>query len=59
MNKYEDYATMGRGGSDTTAVAIAAAPGADACEIYTDVDLCVYRRSTNCSFCEKIKRNQL
>ena len=29
---------MGRGGSDTTAVAIAAALGADACEIYTDVD---------------------
>ena len=38
VNKYEDYATMGRGGSDTTAVAIAAALGADACEIYTDVD---------------------
>ena len=38
VNKYEDYATMGRGGSDTTAVAIAAAMGADACEIYTDVD---------------------
>jgi aspartate kinase len=30
--------TLGRGGSDTTAVAIAAAIGADACEIYTDVD---------------------
>jgi aspartate kinase len=30
--------TLGRGGSDTTAVAIAAALGADACEIYTDVD---------------------
>lgn len=30
--------TMGRGGSDTTAVALAAALGADACEIYTDVD---------------------
>jgi aspartate kinase len=30
--------TLGRGGSDTTAVAIAAATGADACEIYTDVD---------------------
>ena len=30
--------TLGRGGSDTTAVAVAAAIGADACEIYTDVD---------------------
>ncbi|WP_416388310.1 aspartate kinase [Faecalicatena contorta] len=38
VNKYEDYATLGRGGSDTTAVAIAAALHADACEIYTDVD---------------------
>jgi aspartate kinase len=36
----EDYniTTLGRGGSDTTAVALAAALGADACEIYTDVD---------------------
>ena len=31
-------ATLGRGGSDTTAVAVAAALGADACDIYTDVD---------------------
>lgn len=38
VNKYEDYATLGRGGSDTTAVAIAAAMHADACEIYTDVE---------------------
>ena len=29
--------TLGRGGSDTTAVALAAALGADACEIFTDV----------------------
>ncbi|MCA0171659.1 aspartate kinase [Bacillus sp. RAR_GA_16] len=33
-----DIATLGRGGSDTTAVAIAAALKADRCEIYTDVD---------------------
>ena len=33
-----DVTTLGRGGSDTTAVAMAAALGADACEIYTDVD---------------------
>ncbi|HAX50864.1 aspartate kinase [Muricomes intestini] len=38
INKYEDYSTLGRGGSDTTAVAIAAAMHADTCEIYTDVD---------------------
>src|ERR1700691_1871151 len=34
----KDITTMGRGASDTTAVALAAALGADACEIYTDVD---------------------
>lgn len=33
-----DITTLGRGGSDTTAVAVAAALGADACQIYTDVD---------------------
>src|SRR5581483_9458075 len=33
-----DVTTLGRGGSDTTAVALAAALSADACEIYTDVD---------------------
>ena len=38
INKYDDLTTLGRGGSDTTAVAIAAALHADACEIYTDVD---------------------
>src|SRR6202021_222253 len=34
----KDVPTMGRGSADTTAVALAAALGADACEIYTDVD---------------------
>ncbi|MDJ0376923.1 aspartate kinase [Cryobacterium sp. PH31-L1] len=34
----QDITTLGRGGSDTTAVALAAALGADICEIYTDVD---------------------
>jgi aspartate kinase len=34
----KDITTLGRGGSDTTAVALAAALGAGACEIYTDVD---------------------
>ena len=34
----KEITTLGRGGSDTTAVALAAALGADVCEIYTDVD---------------------
>ena len=34
----KDITTLGRGGSDTTAVALAAALSADVCEIYTDVD---------------------
>lgn len=38
INKYGDVTTLGRGGSDTTAVAIAAVLGADKCQIYTDVD---------------------
>ncbi len=38
INKYDDYTKLGRGGSDTTAVALAAALHADECEIYTDVD---------------------
>ena len=37
-NKYDDITTLGRGGSDTTAVAIAAALHADLCQIYTDVE---------------------
>ena len=38
LNRYDDITTLGRGGSDTSAVAIAAALKADKCEIYTDVD---------------------
>ncbi|GAA1651099.1 aspartate kinase [Georgenia ruanii] len=38
VNELGDVTTLGRGGSDTTAVALAAALEADACEIYTDVD---------------------
>lgn len=38
LNKYDDITTLGRGGSDTSAVALAAALHADVCEIYTDVD---------------------
>lgn len=38
INQYDDYVTLGRGGSDTTAVALTAALYGDKCEIYTDVD---------------------
>lgn len=38
ISKFDDMTTLGRGGSDTTAVALAAVLHADACEIYTDVD---------------------
>jgi len=38
INKFDDITTLGRGGSDTSAVALAAACHADLCEIYTDVD---------------------
>ncbi len=38
INRYDDITTLGRGGSDTSAVAIAAAMKADLCQIYTDVD---------------------
>ena len=38
VNKYDDMTTLGRGGSDTSAVAIAASMHADLCQIYTDVD---------------------
>jgi len=38
INKFDDITTLGRGGSDTSAVALAAALRADLCQIYTDVD---------------------
>ena len=38
VNDFDDVTTLGRGGSDTTAVALAQALHADVCEIYTDVD---------------------
>lgn len=38
INRFDDITTLGRGGSDTTAVAIAASLSADKCEIYTDVE---------------------
>lgn len=38
LNKYDDITTLGRGGSDTSAVALAAALHADRCQIFTDVE---------------------
>ena len=38
VNKFDDITTLGRGGSDTTAVAVAAVLHADKCQIYTDVE---------------------
>jgi len=38
VNEIQDFTTLGRGGSDTTTVAVAAAINADRCEIYSDVD---------------------
>jgi len=38
IDKFDNYTTLGRGGSDTTAVALAATLNADKCEIFTDVD---------------------
>mgnify|MGYP002536623496 CR=1 FL=1 len=38
MNRYDNITTLGRGGSDTSAVALAAAFHADLCQIFTDVD---------------------
>ncbi len=56
VNQEEDITTLGRGGSDTSAVAIAAALNADVCEIYTDVDG-VYTTDPNiCENARKLKK---
>ena len=53
VDEDNNITTLGRGGSDTSAVALAAALGADACDIYTDVDG-VY--TTDPSVCSKARR---
>jgi aspartate kinase len=56
VNENGDITTLGRGGSDTTAVALAAALKADQCEIFTDVEG-VYTTDPNiCSAARKIER---
>jgi aspartate kinase len=51
-----DVTTLGRGGSDTSAVALAAAMGADVCEIYTDVDGVFTTDPNMCASARKIER---
>jgi len=53
VNRDRDITTLGRGGSDTTAVALAVALGADTCEIYTDVDG-IY--TTDPNICENARK---
>jgi aspartate kinase len=56
VDESDNITTLGRGGSDTTAVAIAAALKADVCEIYTDVDG-VYTTDPNiCSKARKLSK---
>ncbi|MFT3776463.1 MAG: aspartate kinase [Minicystis sp.] len=56
VDEQGNITTLGRGGSDTSAVAVAAAIGADACEIFTDVDG-VYTTDPNiCKTARKIER---
>jgi len=51
-----DITTLGRGGSDTTAVALAAALGADQCEIFTDVEGVFTTDPNVCTSARKIER---
>lgn len=55
-DKSGDITTLGRGGSDTTAVAIASAVSADVCEIYTDVDGVYTTDPRTCNLARKIDR---
>jgi aspartate kinase len=62
INKYDDITTLGRGGSDTTAVAIAASLGADLCQIYTDVEgvyTCDPRKVKNARKLEEISYDEM
>lgn len=62
ISDIDEITTLGRGGSDTTAVAVAAAIGADICEIYTDVDgiyTCDPRMVPNASKLKKISYDEM
>ncbi len=56
VDEHGDITTLGRGGSDTSAVAIAAAIGADACEIFTDVDGVYTTDPSICPSARKVPR---
>ena len=56
INAQQNITTLGRGGSDTTAVAIAAATQADVCEIYTDVDGVYSADPRICPHAHKLER---
>ena len=56
INKYDDVTTLGRGGSDTSAVALAAALHADLCQIYTDVDGVYTTDPRICATARRIER---
>ncbi len=56
VDEMGDITTLGRGGSDTTAVAVAVALGADVCEIYTDVDGVFTTDPNICPSARKIER---
>jgi aspartate kinase len=56
VDEHGDITTLGRGGSDTTAVAVAAAIGADACEIYTDVEGVYTTDPSICPSARKVPR---
>ena len=59
VNEEMDITTLGRGGSDTTAVALAVALKADLCEIYTDVSGVYTTDPTICANARKLKKNLL
>lgn len=58
MNRYDNITTLGRGGSDTSAVALAAAFHADLCQIFTVVTAFI-QRPAYCPQCAEIRRNYL
>lgn len=57
INKFDDVTTLGRGGSDTTAVALAAVLKADRCQIYTGRGRRLHRRPEKSSDGEKAERD--
>ena len=59
VNKYDDITTLGRGGSDTTAVALAAALHADACEILYRRRRCLHSRPKSCAKCKENERDHI